>query len=189
MGMNFTCYIGHKLNGNDLSRMSNALNSGNFKSVSAFIEEILPYNPEDVNKKWKTEFDSIGGTVCLNGPCGLSFTFSEHVCMIDHYTRWITFILNDLEVNFRAHFRNIAYELSRYFESSFSIYVPDNATKESAILDFIWDDENRSIDYIKDWLLTKCGDPKLNIEDIYKDCGDYWESDGYFIDYFKDYTQ
>jgi hypothetical protein len=189
MGMDFTCYIGHNLNQNDLILMSQQLNSGNFKYISAFIEELLKYNPDDVDKKWDVNWDNIGGTSRLNGPCGLSFTFSEHVCMMEHYTRWLTFILNDLEVNFRGHFRNIAYELSRYFESLFAIYVPDNAAKESAIMDFIWDDENRSIDYIKEWLKTNCGDPKHKIEDIYRDCGGYWKSDGYFIDYFNDYNE
>ncbi|WP_139997488.1 hypothetical protein [Paenibacillus paridis] len=189
MGMDFVCYIGHQLSKNDLIQMSEQLNKGSFKYISAFIEDLLKYNPDDVNQKWEANTEVLGDELCLYGPCCLKFTFSEQVCKIDHFTRWLTFILNDSETDFRGHLRNVAYELTRYFHSTFAIYVPDSGVKESAIMDFFWDDENKSIDYMKEWLLTNCGEPKREIEDIFQDGGDYWESDGYFIDYFKDYTE
>jgi hypothetical protein len=40
--------------------MSQQLNSGNFKYISAFIEELLKYNPDDVDKKWDVNWDNIG---------------------------------------------------------------------------------------------------------------------------------
>ncbi|ANF97835.1 hypothetical protein [Paenibacillus bovis] len=83
--------------------------------------------------------------------------------------------------------RKVCYELMQTMKSSFVIYVPDNAARESAIMDFLWDDENRDILFMKNWLLNHCGLPKNSIEEIYIQCEHYWESDGYFIDEFKDF--
>ncbi|MBB3069441.1 hypothetical protein FHS14_002431 [Paenibacillus baekrokdamisoli] len=96
-------------------------------------------------------------------------------------------MLNDLEFDFRSHLRNVSYELTRYFNTKFAIYVPDSSKKESAIMDFLWEDENKSIEFMKKWLLEKCGSPKDEIDSIYVDYEDSWESEGYFIDYFIDY--
>ena len=65
--------------------------------------------------------------------------------------------------------------------------MPDSASKESGIMDFLWDDENKSIEVMKEWLLKQCGNPKDNINSIYVEYEDYWESEGYFIDYFNDF--
>ncbi|MEK3884907.1 hypothetical protein [Paenibacillus sp. PL2-23] len=67
------------------------------------------------------------------------------------------------------------------------IYVPDSGAIESGIMDFIWNDENKDIEFIKDWLLTRCGPPNRIIKDIYQQSKDSWTSKGYYIDDFKDF--
>lgn len=74
-----------------------------------------------------------------------------------------------------------------HMKSTFVIYVPDNAVRESAIMDFLWEDENRDILFMKDWLLNNCGSPRGSIFEIYKKYEGYWESDGYYIDKFEDF--
>ncbi|WP_337100111.1 hypothetical protein [Paenibacillus sp. YIM B09110] len=187
MGMNFHAYLSHSLNQQDLLNYCNELNCKNHKFIETFIEELLPYNPEDINKEWKLRFDDFNGTYELDGPCGLGFTFSEKVCMVSHYTRWLTFLLNDLDFDFQKQLRNVSYELMNKMESDYVIYVPDSGAIESAIMDFMWEDENKDIEYMKDWLLRKCGEPKEHIIDIYNDLGDSWDSKGYYIDLFTDY--
>ncbi|MNE96167.1 hypothetical protein D3C80_1943370 [compost metagenome] len=79
--------------------------------------------------------------------------------------------------------------MAGYFSSDYAIYVPDSGSRESGVLDFIWDDENdenKDIEHIKNWLLSRCGAPKEKISDIYKEHEDYWDSEGYYVDYFKD---
>jgi hypothetical protein len=109
MGMNFHAYLSHSLNQNDLINFCNELKSKNHKLIRSFIDELLPYNSKDLNKEWRLRFDEFDGTFELDGPCGLDFTFSEKVCMVSHYTRWITFLINDLELDFQKHLRNISY--------------------------------------------------------------------------------
>lgn len=62
MGMNFTAFLGHKLNKDDIQLLCHALNSRSLKHVEEFITHLLPYNPEDVGKPWKVR-DGIGGTM------------------------------------------------------------------------------------------------------------------------------
>lgn len=52
-------------------------------------------------------------------------------------------------------------------------------------MDFMREDENKNIDYMRDCLLRKCGPPADSIPDIYKEFEDYIVSDGYFIDEFR----
>ncbi|RDU35814.1 hypothetical protein DRW41_16920 [Neobacillus piezotolerans] len=89
----------------------------------------------------------------LNGVCQLFF---QNRC-ISHPIRWIHFLLDD---KIQKHLRELSFELINFLNSSLVIYVPDNAVKESDIIDFIWDDENRDIEYIQKWLLTECGSTK-----------------------------
>ncbi|MFB9324684.1 hypothetical protein ACFFSY_01865 [Paenibacillus aurantiacus] len=143
---------------------------------------LLPYNPKDTGKQWKVR-PGIGGTVEIDGPCGVDFSFSEKVCYFHHNIRWRNFLLDE---KLQHYLRKVTLDLAKYFSSSYAIYAPDSGFKESAILDFIWEDENKDIDYIKNWLLERCGTPKSNIIDIYKEYDDYWDSEGYFVDYFND---
>ncbi|WP_144266470.1 hypothetical protein [Paenibacillus curdlanolyticus] len=85
--------------------------------------------------------------------------------------------------------RQVSFDLARYFSSAYAIYVPDNGFREADIIDFIWEDENKDIEIIKNWLLTRCGAPKGKISDIATEYEDYWEYDGYFIDYFGDFNK
>ncbi|MDQ0059994.1 hypothetical protein [Paenibacillus harenae] len=187
MGMDFCAYLGHSLDLSGIKNLCNDLNNNALKFTASFIGDLIEFNPNDVGKEWRIQYDSIGGTTELSGPCGLQFTFSEKVCVVSHYTRWLTFLLNDLEIDFQTHLRKVSYEIMSYFNSVFVIYVPDSGAKESGIMDFIWDDENKDIYYIKDWLVRKCGEPKKQIRDIYKDVDDTtWESEGYYIDYIND---
>ncbi|WP_148933722.1 hypothetical protein [Paenibacillus methanolicus] len=123
MGRDFTAYLGHSLKENEIFEFINVLNTGELKATNEFIQQFLPYNPEDKDFKWKVNTFRLGGTISLDGPCGLKFTFSEHVCMVRHYTRWLTFLLNDLEFDIRTTLRNMIRELAGYFGSSFSIYA------------------------------------------------------------------
>lgn len=176
MGMNFTAYIGHQLDQNQIYRMCHALTANSFLYINNWIEEIDAVHPEHKPVFWQVNSKGIGGTVEIYGPYGFDFTFSEKVCYFHHYIRWSTFLESD---NFQKKLRLITYELTNYFQSNYAIYVPDNATKESSILDFIWDDENRSIEYITSWLQSECGNPKDTLNELIND-------DGYYIDYFED---
>ncbi|BFT72472.1 hypothetical protein [Paenibacillus sp. P36] len=185
MGMDVTAYLGHSLSSDDIHLLCNALNSRSLNHVDEFITHFLPYNPEDVGKPWRVH-DGIGGTLGIDGPCGIDLTFSEKVCYFHHYIRWRSF-LRDKEI--QLYIRKLTLDLTNYFTTNYAIYVPDNGSKESGNLDFIWEDENKDIDYIKNWLHESCGTPKEKIIDIYKQYENYWESDGYYIDYFSDLKQ
>jgi hypothetical protein len=154
-----------------------------FPSISEFIDALLPFNPKDSERKWNVSFDDIGGTNHLSGPCGISLTLSEKVCYFHHYLRWRQFLVDN---EIQDLLRKVSYGLMKIFYSSYVIYVPDNAARESAIMDFIWEEENKDIGYIREWLLENCGLPKKKINEIYKEYEDYWDSEGYFIDYFTD---
>ncbi|TYP74563.1 hypothetical protein BCM02_105107 [Paenibacillus methanolicus] len=183
--MDFTAYMSHSLNKSEIADLCNRLNENptSFPLLQAFIDELLPFNPRKIEKEWHVDFDYIGGTTILAGPCGISLTLSENVCYFHHYLRWRQFLINpDLQIMLRK----VCYELREIFNASFVIYVPDNAARESAIMDFIWEGENRDIDYMREWLLVNCGPPKNKIVHIYKKLVDSWESDGYYIDYFQD---
>lgn len=183
MGTNVTAYLEHNLSSDDIKMLCHALNSGSLKRVDEFTNYLLPFNPEDVGKPWKVYDDWIGGTLEIGGPCGIDFTFSEKVCYFHHYIRWKTF-LRDEEI--QLYIRKLIFDLGSYLKANFAIFVPDNGSKESEILDFIWEDENKDISFIKNWLQEHCGEPKTKIIDIYKEYEDYWKSDGYYIDYFSD---
>lgn len=184
--MNFTAYFSHIFQNDELARWVKDLNEkpDTFPLIKEFIDELLQYNPKDKGKQWRIIPDNLGGTIEVIGPCGISLTFSEKVCFFHHYFRWRSFLL-DRDVQLLL--RNVCYELMNILNSSFVIYVPDNAVKESNILDFLWEDEDKDIYFMKDWLQTNCGYPKNSIKEIYKESDDYWESDGYFIDQFKDF--
>jgi hypothetical protein len=158
-------------------------NIDHFRYIKKFIEDLLEYNPEDTDIQWRLIPDHIGGTMEVVGPCGITLTFLEKICYFHHYIRWRNFLL-DSEIQLKL--REVCYELMQTMKSQFVIYVPDNAVKESAILDFLWEDENKDIFFMRDWLLNNCGPPKNSIKEIYKEYEDYWESDGYFIDEYKD---
>lgn len=146
--------------------------------------DFLPYNPQDEDKGWCVVPDYIGGTVVLNGPCGLSLMFSKHVCVIDHYTRWITFIR---DIDCQMYFRNITYELLRHFNGKYAIYLPDSGSSEASAIDYIWDDENKDIEFIKLWLLVRFGNPRDTISELDNEDLKNRAEKGYFIDYFKDF--
>lgn len=185
MGMNFTAYMSHNLKKTEIIELCNDLNenSSRFPLIREFIDTLLPFNPKDNVRKWRTSFDSADGTNSLAGPCGISLTLSEKVCYFHHYFRWKGFLVDN---EIQQLLRNVSYGFMRTFNASFVIYVPDNAAKESAIMDFIKEDENKYINYIREWLLENCGLPKNNINDIYKEYEDYWDSEGYYIDYFNE---
>ncbi|NOU97876.1 hypothetical protein GC093_32315 [Paenibacillus sp. LMG 31456] len=182
MGTNFTAFLGHTLNPDDIKLLCDALNSRSLKHVDEFTTYLLPYNPKDMGKSWKVQV-GIGGSVEISGPCGVEFTLSEKVCYFHHYSRWKNFLLDE---EIQLYLRKVAFDLANYFSSTYAIYVPDNGSKESVILDFIWEEENKDINYIKNWLLERCGTPKEKIIHIYKKYNDYWDSEGYYIDYFTD---
>ncbi|ULO05367.1 hypothetical protein H1230_19980 [Paenibacillus sp. 19GGS1-52] len=182
MGIDFTAFLGHELNRDEIQILCHALNSRSLNHVDEFITLLLPHNPKDKGKPW-TVHEGIGGTVEINGPCGVQFTFSEKVCYFHHYIRWRSFLLDE---KLQLYLKKVTFDLASYFKSTFAIYVPDSGSKESGILDFIWEDENKDVDYIMKWLLERCGTPKEKIIDIYKEYEDYWDSEGYYIDYFSD---
>jgi hypothetical protein len=182
MGMNFNAYLDHKLDENEIYRFCHALNSNKFENIDRFVQT---YPNSNIKREiWEVVPDHLGGTILVDGPGGLDFMFSEKVCRISHPIRWINFLLED---DIQKHFRDISFEMMCFLNSSLVIYVPDNEARESAILDFVWDDENRDIKYIQKWLLNECGPPKKKIKDIYQEFDDYWVSDGYYIDNFSDY--
>ncbi|OWR27270.1 hypothetical protein CDO73_23810 [Saccharibacillus sp. O23] len=189
MGMDFTAYIGHSLTKYEIDKMCFDLNNNQLSHVDKFIKELRKVNSNDKQETWSIRVDEFGGTLELSGPYHLEFTFSEKVCMVSHYTRWITFLINDLEIDFQTHLRNISIELMEYFDAPYAIYCPDSAARESGIMDFLWEDENRDIDYIKEWLLRNCGEPKNTIKEIYKELDDCWKSDGYYIELRKSYIE
>jgi hypothetical protein len=185
MGLDFTAYLGHQLDENEIYRLSHDLSAEKLKEIDLFVNRLYQYNPEDVGRYWRVNLKGLGGTTNLIGPCGMHFTFSEKVCYFHHYIRWQTFLLNE---DIQLQLRKVTYDLAKYFNSSYAIYVPDSGTLESSITDFIWEDENKDIAYIKEWLHKNCGEPKENIHSIYKKYGTSWASKGYFVDYFHDFV-
>ena len=87
MGRNFTAYLGHSLKGIEIFEFIDVLNAGELQATNRFIQQFLPYNPNDNEHTWRVEKLRFGGTITLDGPCGLDLTFSEQVCMVRHYTR------------------------------------------------------------------------------------------------------
>lgn len=116
----------------------------------------MQYNPKDKGKQWRIIPDNLGGTIGVVGPCGISLTFSEKVVIF--IIILVGAFLLDRDVQLLL--RNVCHELMNILNSSFVIYVPDNAVKESNILDFLWEDENKDLYFLKDWLQTNCGYPK-----------------------------
>lgn len=185
MGKNFTAILGHRLQRQDLYALCDALNHHSFSHIERFIEELLPYNQDDAGKAWSVDPDWLGGTVELDGPCGLSFTFSEKLCCLDHYIRWRAFV-TDESIQFLL--RGVAYDLAAYYQTGYALYVPDNDCKESFVLGFIYEDENRDMEYVTSWLLRECGPPKQRIRDIRVRREDDRDSDGYYLDSFGDFV-
>jgi len=184
MGMNFTAFMGHSMKIDELESLIIDLNDNpdRYPFINEFVNDLLPNNPNDSKKKWRLFADELDGTVDCIGPCGISLTFSERICYFHHYYRWIIFLKdNDVQHSLRK----FCFDLLRTLHSPFAIYVPDNAAKESSILDLLWED--RDIFYMKEWLIENCRLPKKTILDIYQDLGDTWESDGYYLDEFTDF--
>ncbi|WP_046213574.1 hypothetical protein [Paenibacillus wulumuqiensis] len=186
MGVDFTAYLAHEFQEKDLNRLVQDLNENieQFQFINKFIDYFMEYNPEDKEKEWRFDSYNIGGTKGILGPCGINLVFSEKVCRFSHYTRW-RFFLIDKEIQCR--FREVSYELMQILNSPFVIYVPDSSARESAIVDFLWEDENKDVFFMQEWLLNNCGPSKQSIEEIYVEYEDYWESKGYFIDEFNDF--
>ncbi|MCM3748090.1 hypothetical protein M3223_12070 [Paenibacillus pasadenensis] len=182
MGMDFTAYMSHNFDSAKLLNLCEELNENG--SRHAFLSEFINLNASNENQKWSFEPDYIAGTSIINGPCEITLTFSEHVCYFHHYIRWISFLTHQ---ETQQALRGVCFDLMRILNADFVIYVPDNATIESEIMDFLWEDENRDIEYIRNWLKVKCGEPKEKIRDIFKQYEFYWESEGYFVDLFSDF--
>lgn len=70
MGTDFTAFLGHKLNRDEIQILCLALNSISLKHVDEFINLLLPHNLKDKGKPW-TVREGIGGTVEISGPCGM----------------------------------------------------------------------------------------------------------------------
>ncbi|SFF17624.1 hypothetical protein SAMN04487969_116123 [Paenibacillus algorifonticola] len=185
MGMDFTAYQAHYLDQAGIHQFFEDLTQTelHFPAIHTFIQEIIRQNPTD-NREWRLFFDDSTATHVISGPGGFGLTLSEKVCLFDHFIRWGAFLVNHKA---QLVLRNVCYELKAFFKSSYVIYVPDNAAMESVIMDFLWKDQNRDIGYMKDWLLKNCGMPKDKIRAIYKNQGQSWVSDGYYIDYFQDF--
>ena len=77
-------------------------------------------------------------------------------------------------------------EIYRFTRTLNAGALPDNAAKESGVIDFIWDGDARDIDVMRQWLLDNCGEPSPTLRGIYREFEDYADSDGYYIDDFKD---
>lgn len=185
MGMDFTAYFGHSMDENAIHRLCHALNAERLNEVQKFLNYLYPFNEGDKERLWEVIPDWIGGTIQLSGPCGLDLTFSEHVCYVHHYIRWKQFLLNE---EIQLYLRTMIKEFCHYVSADYAIYVPDNGADESAILDFIWDDENRDVGFIRNWLLERFGEPKERISEIYRSDDYGWESEGYYIDEFQDFN-
>ncbi|MFD1736840.1 hypothetical protein ACFSCX_09695 [Bacillus salitolerans] len=177
MGMCFEAYVGHRLNEDDINRFCDELNSNKFKSINRFVNTYCSFNNTRVVP------DQLVDTIDLIGPNIISFMFSEKVCRIHSYIRWWEFLI---EEEIQKHLRKVSFEIMNYFNSSFVIYVPDTGALESYLIDFMWKDENKDVNYMRNWLQENCGPPKTRIMDIYKQFDKYWGSDGYFIDVFPD---
>jgi len=74
MGADFTAFLGHKLNRDEIQILCHTLNSRTLKRVDEFINLLLPHNPEDKGRPW-TVHEGNGGTVEISGPCGMKFIF------------------------------------------------------------------------------------------------------------------
>ncbi|MDO3412504.1 hypothetical protein QWJ34_22255 [Saccharibacillus sp. CPCC 101409] len=173
----------HKLEENEIYRFIQTLNAGTPPDVKAFIEYLLPYNPEDRGRLWTVEFSSFSGVWEIEGPCGISLRLSKTVCYFHHYIRWRNFLVED---DLQRLLRACTYGFAHYVHSEWAIYVPDSAAKESGVIDFVWDEDARDLCAMRQWLLDNCGEPSPTLREIYQEFEDYADSDGYYIDDFKD---
>ncbi|REK76025.1 hypothetical protein DX130_02875 [Paenibacillus paeoniae] len=73
-----------------------------------------------------------------------------------------------------------------YVTAEFVIYVPDSGAVESTIMDFIWEEENRNITFIRSWLVDRCGEPRELINKNHDEEEFRGKSEGYCIDEFLD---
>lgn len=186
MGMDFTAFMAHRLDASEIFKFSEELNAAVhlFPNIHRFIDK-LSNSTNAPSPMWTITPDYIGGTTYLQGPVGISLYFSEKVCHFSHYIRWGSFLLDTEGI--QSFLRGVSYDLTTFFKAEYAIYVPDSGAKESIIMDFIWDDENRDMEFIRSWLAAHCGPPKKRIQEIYADREYGWESEGYYIDDFEDY--
>ncbi|MGE5702163.1 MAG: hypothetical protein ACM32O_06515 [Clostridia bacterium] len=185
MGSNFNSYIGHCSSEKEIKELLCELKKERLPLIAQFLDELVSFD-QNCSEDWRMVKDMETETIRLIGPCGLEFLFSKKLCVISHYTRWRTFLLNDAEeIDFQKQFRNVSYELAMTWNARYAIYLPDSGAEESGAFDFLWD--HVGIEYIEQWLRQRFGPPAKRIEDIYKDLGNWWESVGYYIDYFEDY--
>ncbi|MEK3884908.1 hypothetical protein [Paenibacillus sp. PL2-23] len=80
MGMNFTAYLSHNLNEKDITTLCNELNSSGqerFPRTKMFIKDLQSNNTRDIRKEWLVSHDELGGTIELDGPCGLHLHFQR----------------------------------------------------------------------------------------------------------------
>ncbi|MEW4372062.1 hypothetical protein [Paenibacillus kandeliae] len=182
MSADFTAIIGFEKERVDIQAFYKDLVRGiGFQSLYDCIRELKKLNPQS---KWGDawSFEDKDGCIEISGMGGISFVFSEHCCMIQHYLHWISFILDDVGINYQSRLRDICCEIATYFRSTFAIYFPDSASKSSLIQDLFYDGEN--IDQIKVWLKSECGEPVSLIRYLYDDeCHDFLKK-GYFVDHF-----
>jgi hypothetical protein len=184
LGVFTNVYLGHKMDEKAIYSFCFDLNSDKLLTVSQFLKK---YNNSNSNQKvWEIKFDDFGRVFYVE-VYGFIFRFSEKICGITIPRQWKNFLLKN-EV--QKEIREITFEVMDYFKSSFVIYVPDTGHKESGIMDFLWkedEEESKDIHFIKNWLMNNCGPSKKYIKDIYQKIGDYWDSEGYYIDDFKDF--
>ncbi|MCR2805827.1 hypothetical protein [Paenibacillus soyae] len=111
-------------------------------------------------------------TISLKAPGSiLEMEFNPHILELSSYIRWRAFLLdNDL--------RKICKELCSYMDTRYCIYMSDEFCASDSIY------EGRTMGQYREELMRRFGESKQNIADMYREIGDSWETEGYFIERF-----
>jgi hypothetical protein len=196
VGADFSAIIGHTMTNKDLINFCADLNAKGILEMDKYLL-ILSSNKALLEQfRWEADLNDLNliikndrfkGELEICGPLGLSLKIFSNTCVIEHYTRWLTFILNDLDIDYRRVLRGICFELVSYFGGNYAIYVPDSQYKSSVALEKVYD--GADINEINLLLKRSCGMPADIIEEIFIENDIRISDTGYFIDTFKDFKK
>jgi len=190
MGADFTAVFNKSLTDEEIKYLHNILNNNQlFPRINSFHQYLTNEFPEN---KWRNNWElrisdsyfNFSRIRELSGKAGIIISFEEKTIQLHHYIRWVSFVINDLDINIQEILRRICIEVAKEFSCKEIIYVPDSSFKSSGALDLSndgWDFET-----ITSWLKKECGNPVSNIEDIYDTTSGRIITTGYFIEYIEE---
>lgn len=177
MGADFSAIFSHRLNDGSVFKFCDDLNEYSlFPNLKSYLLNLAGETDESITT-WQVKRGS--NLWRIYGPNGFCIIVGKKTCQLQHYIKWLSFVLNDLEINIQSNLHEICIELARYLKSEQIIYVPEGMLTASGAGDFVYTGED--VNSILTWLNSKCGKPTSNIHEIFDVNNDQLNPCGYYI--------